>query len=397
MAYTVLARRYRSKNFDEVVGQEAIARTLLNAIDQGRIAHAYLFVGTRGVGKTSTARIFAKALAGGTPEADAAIMTGQDTDVIEIDAASNSKVEETRQLIANAIYRPLRGKKKVYIIDEVHMLSSASFNALLKTLEEPPEHVVFILCTTESQKVPATIQSRCQRFEFRSLNSSEIAKHLAHVMDEEDQKAEPAALHAVAKLGNGSMRDALSLLDRLVAAVPPKGKVTLKLLEELLGLPDRQLVAELVDAIADGETRTALERADTLLRRGLALDQLLDALVQHLRDLLILLTCGKESELVDLADDHRSLAWEQSSRFDGAQLVHMIALIEGAHRIVRNSSTPRAMVDALIVRLSLTDRIADVTALLAATQGGAGQQVEHAPAPRPRPAPAAEEKPVKKR
>ena len=164
MSYTVLARRYRSRSFDELIGQEAIAGALSNAVEAQRVAHAYLFVGTRGVGKTSAARIFAKALNGGSDEVDAAIMEGRDTDVIEIDAASNSKVEETRELIANAIYRPMRGKKKVYIIDEVHMLSSASFNALLKTLEEPPDHVVFVLCTTETHKVPATIQSRCRRW-----------------------------------------------------------------------------------------------------------------------------------------------------------------------------------------------------------------------------------------
>ncbi|MFN0131434.1 MAG: DNA polymerase III subunit gamma/tau, partial [Phycisphaerales bacterium] len=181
MAYTVLARRYRSTEFDQVVGQEPIARTLQSALAAGRIAHAYLFTGTRGVGKTSTARLLAKALAGGTPEADAAIMQGRDTDVIEIDAASNSKVDETRELIANAIYTPLRGKKKVYIIDECHMLSTASFNALLKTMEEPPDHVVFILCTTEAHKVPATIQSRCQRFDFRDIPAADIATHLAAV------------------------------------------------------------------------------------------------------------------------------------------------------------------------------------------------------------------------
>jgi DNA polymerase-3 subunit gamma/tau len=187
MSYTVLARRYRSQDFDQLVGQEAIARTLQAAIDSSRVAHAYLFCGTRGVGKTSTARIFAKALNGSAAqkkgsksgeEIDNAIMSGKDTDVIEIDAASNNSVDQARELIANSVYRPMRGPYKIYIIDEVHMLSTAAFNALLKTMEEPPEHVKFILCTTDPHKVPATIQSRCQRFDFRNIPVSNIAEHL---------------------------------------------------------------------------------------------------------------------------------------------------------------------------------------------------------------------------
>src|SRR5262249_21351667 len=197
------------------------ARTLRNAIAQDRVAHAYLFCGTRGVGKTSMARIFAKALNATDDKgreikdvADA-IMRGQDTDVIEIDGASNNSVDQARELIANRIYRRLRGRHKVYIIDEVHMLSTAAFNALLKTMEEPPEHVVFILCTTESHKVPATIQSRCQRFDFRPIPTAKIARHLGAVVKGESAEAEPELLHQVARLGAGSMRDALSPLDRL--------------------------------------------------------------------------------------------------------------------------------------------------------------------------------------
>jgi DNA polymerase-3 subunit gamma/tau len=224
MAYTVLARRYRSRTFSELVGQEAIVKTLQTAVRQNRVAHAYLFTGTRGVGKTSTARLFACALNAvndkgkEVPEIAEAIMKGNDTDTIEIDAASNNSVDQARELIANAAYRPLRGRKKVYIIDEVHMLSTQAFNALLKTMEEPPEHVVFILCTTETHKVPATIQSRCQRFDFRNISTAIISKHLGEVVKQEGVTAEPELLHMVARLGNGSMRDALSLMDRLLAA-----------------------------------------------------------------------------------------------------------------------------------------------------------------------------------
>jgi len=370
MSYTVLARRYRSKAFDEVVGQEPIARTLQNAISANRVAHAYLFCGTRGVGKTSMARIFAKALSGGTAEADAAIMAGRDSDVIEIDGASNNSVDNARELIANSIYRPLRGKYKVYIIDEVHMLSTAAFNALLKTMEEPPEHVKFILCTTEAQKVPPTIQSRCQRFDFRNIASSMIAEHLKAVTKEEGLSAEPELLHQVARLGNGSMRDALSLLDGLMAA--GQKKLTVALLQELLGLPDRELVGALIDAIAEGEPGPALVKADELLSRGISIDQLIETLLDRLRDLMVMAACGARSGLVDLSEAARAAEALRAEKFDAAGIVHMIALCENVQRATKGSSTPRALIDALIVRLALTEKLADVTAMVVG--GGAGSE-----------------------
>ncbi len=363
MTYTALARRYRSQEFDEVVGQEPIARTLRNAIAAGRVAHAYLFTGTRGVGKTTMARLFAKALNGGSPEVDAAIMSGQDTDTIEIDAASNTGVDNVRDLIANAGYRPLRGKYKVYIIDEVHMLSTAAFNALLKTMEEPPEHVKFILCTTDAQKVPATIQSRCQRYDFRAIPTAQIAAHLARVVEREGASADPELLHQVARLGNGSMRDALSLLDRLLAG--GETRLTLALLEALLGLPDRELIGRLVDALAEGDPATALARADDLLRKGASVDVLLDALLLRLRDLMILAACGGQTPLVELSDAAKAEDLARAGRFDAAGLVHMIALCENVQRAAKNSSVPRALLDALVVRLAMTDKLADVTAILA--------------------------------
>ncbi len=376
--YTALARRYRSQSFDELVGQESIAKTLTNAIASGRVAHAYLFTGTRGVGKTSTARVLAKALAGGSPEADAAIMRGQDTDVIEIDAASNTGVDNARDLIANCVYRPLRGKKKVYIIDEVHMLSIAAFNALLKTMEEPPEHVVFILCTTEAHKVPATIQSRCQRFDFRNIPTNKIAEHLAGVIKDEKLAADADLVHMVARLGNGSMRDALSLLDRLMAS--GQKKLTVELLQELLGLPDRDLVSGLIDALAVGEPKGALEASDTLTKRGVSPEQLIETLLDRFRDLMVLSACGAETELVELAGNVRKSEVERASKFDAAGLVHMIALCESVQRAIRGSSTPRALLDALIVRLSLTEKLADVTGLVAQLNGGGAPAKSSSPA-----------------
>lgn len=362
MAYTVLARRYRSQTFDEVVGQEPIARTLRNAIEAGRVAHAYLFVGTRGVGKTTTARLFAKALSGGSPETDALIMQGKDTDVIEIDAASNTSVDDARELIANSVYMPLRGKYKIYIIDEVHMLSTQAFNALLKTMEEPPEHVKFILCTTDPHKVPPTIQSRCQRFDFRNIPASRIAEHLGNVVTQEGCTADPELLHAVARLGNGSMRDALSLLDRVMAT--GEKHLSHTLLEELLGIPDRTLLASLLDAVSLGNPAGALESAAQLLARGVSIDQVIEALLARLRDLLVLCTCGPQTTLVDISDQARAEEAHRATQFDPAGIVHMIALCENVQRSAKNSAVPRALFDALMVRLALTDKLADAAAFI---------------------------------
>ncbi|MEO1008868.1 MAG: DNA polymerase III subunit gamma/tau [Planctomycetota bacterium] len=361
MPYTALARRYRSQDFEAVVGQEAIARTLARAIEQGRVAHAYLFCGTRGVGKTSMARIFAKALAGGSDEVNAAIMAGQDSDVIEIDAASNRGVDNARELIANAGYLPMRGGDKVYIVDEVHMLTKEAFNTLLKTMEEPPAHVRFILCTTEANKVPATIQSRCQRFDFRMIPAARIAEHLKDVCEQEGVQADDDLLAAVARLGAGSMRDALSLLDRLMAA--GETHLTLALLEELLGLPDRELVGALIDAFAQGEARAALDAGDALLALGIGTELALETIAARLRDLMVLAACGPETDLVELSDAARRAEIDRAARFDAPALSHLIAVCEAARRICRDSPAPRAMFDAALVRLASAERFADLGAL----------------------------------
>lgn len=290
MSYTALARRYRSNSFDEVVGQEPIARTLKNAIDSGRVAHAYLFCGTRGIGKTSMARIFARAInttadVDMPEEVSKAIMKGQDQDVIEIDAASNRSVEEARNLIANCVYRPMRGLYKVYIIDEVHMLSTSAFNALLKTLEEPPPHVIFILATTEVHKVPATVLSRCQRFDFHRIPPEKIVAHLSRVLEAEGVSYEPAALEAIAHQATGSLRDALSILDQVLAS--GGDTVSAELVRDVLGLPDAELVAGLVDAMLGQEIGRGLELINAAVEQGTDVRQLLAAVLDYLRALLL--------------------------------------------------------------------------------------------------------------
>ncbi len=297
MAYTVLARRYRSSTFDEVVGQNHIAQTLKKAIQSGRIAHAYLFCGTRGTGKTSTARILAKCL--NCQSADHAVIEpcnqcdscrsiarGDDIDVMEIDAASNTGVDNVRDIIIGTAYNiPARSRFKVFIIDEVHMLSKQAFNALLKTLEEPPSHVKFILATTEPEKVLPTILSRCQRYDFRNIPTREIAQHLQSICKTEKIEADEDALLLVAKAGAGSMRDSLSLLDRLLSI--GETRLTVDLLEQLLGLPKSQLIFDLCAGIGEGNVQSVLSQTDQIIANGLAVDTLIASLIDHLRNLMI--------------------------------------------------------------------------------------------------------------
>ncbi len=354
--YTVLARRYRSKHFDELIGQESISRTLQNAIAMNRIAHAYLFCGTRGVGKTSMARVLARALNAPKELTQSvaisnSILRGEDMDVIEIDGASNRGVDDARDLISKAGILPARSPYKIYIIDEVHMLTTPAFNALLKTMEEPPPHVKFILCTTEPHKVPATIQSRCQRFDFKPIATARIAEHLRIVIAQEKLQADDAAIHLVAKLGNGSMRDALSLLDRLIAAA--SGNISNKMAEEVLGLPDAGLIAAVTSAVSCGDAKAGLESAAVLLESGCPVEQALEFFAARWRDFLVLRTCGKDTELVDLSPEARSLAADQAKQFEPHELVHFVAVCEAAIRSMRGSGSPRTIFDATIARLCL--------------------------------------------
>ncbi|MCK6482949.1 MAG: DNA polymerase III subunit gamma/tau [Phycisphaerae bacterium] len=380
MSYTVLARKYRSQNFDEVIGQSAVTTTLKNAIQSSRVHHGYLFCGTRGTGKTSMARILAKCL--NCLKADAPttqpceecescvnVARGEDIDVIEIDAASNTGVDDIRELRGNAIYMPARGRYRIYIIDEVHMLSSNAFNALLKTLEEPPGHVKFILATTDPQKVPATIQSRCQRFDFRPITADLIADRLAFICKSEKVKADSAALRRVARLANGSLRDGVSMLDQLLSV--SEGKLTAEIVDEFLPVPHDERIAAVIDCLAASDPAGALAAADHGLSGGQAADQWCAAVVSHLRDLMMLRVCGAETELIDVPATVRARMSEQAQRFEPPAYVFMISVIEELRRATRYSGSSRALIEAALVRLADTAKFASIEALLSRLEGAA--------------------------
>jgi DNA polymerase-3 subunit gamma/tau len=387
--YLVLARKYRSRTFEEVIGQEPIAQTLRNAIATGRVAHAYLFTGTRGVGKTTMARILAKALnclsfeeptTEPCNQCDAcqAISRGDDIDVVEIDGASNRGIDEIRELRANAIYRPARCRYKIYYIDEVHMLTKEAFNALLKTLEEPPGHVKFIFATTEAEKVPATILSRCQRFDFRNIPTRQIAEHLRWICRREDVPAEDDALFRVARAAAGSMRDGLSLLDQLLASSP---EVTDRQVAEILGTPPDERTAAVAAAIARGEAKAALHELAELIDSGAALAGVVEALGEMFRNLMLAATCGPDSELIELPESRRAVIAELAGKFTTPALVHAVGVIARMAQATRGSSVARALVEAGIVRLAESEKFLDpdglvrrLEALRSATGSPGGRQ-----------------------
>ncbi|MCX5635127.1 MAG: DNA polymerase III subunit gamma/tau [Planctomycetota bacterium] len=385
MAYTVLARKYRSQTFDDVIGQEPIARTLKNAIKMGRVAHAYLFTGTRGVGKTTMARILAKALnclGFDAPtvepcckcESCIAINAGEDIDVIEIDGASNNGVDEVRKLRENAIYRPARARFKIYIIDEVHMLSTGAFNALLKILEEPPSHVKFIFATTESNKVLPTIQSRCQRFDFVNISPAKIDEQLKSILKQEKIKYEDDLILALSKMANGSMRDGLSLLDRLISTgVEPLGA---GLLEEYLGCPNSEKIHKLVSEIGSGNAAGAIEAIEDLINGGLSEVQIVDALIDYMRDLMVVKSAGAETKLVMLTAQQRKQAGELVEKFDIAGLIYNITALEKLRWTIRNSDTARALLEASVLRFAMSEQFLNVDQLLLQLKGGTAQTIK---------------------
>ena len=403
-AYQVVARRYRPQRFDELVGQEHVARGLSGAIQSGRVGHAYLFCGARGTGKTSAARIFAKALecaAGPAAEpcnacdACLAVAAGQDVDVVEIDAASNRGIDEIRQLRQNVAVRPARGRYKIYIIDEVHMLTREAFNALLKTLEEPPAHVKFVLCTTEPDKLPITILSRCQRFDFAAVEAGAIARRLAQIVEAEGAAVSAEALNLIARRAAGSMRDSQSLLEQLLGAA--SGLVGADEVHALIGTGREERVGALLAAIADRDAAAALAGLDAALRGGADPGGIMEQLVAALRDcLLASVGCGPElmQGPAGLGVDLPALG----RRLGTATVLAMLQILDHALGRMGSGGHADVVAEMAVVRLARLedlDQLADLIAGLAAGTAGAATASPaatpaRAPAATPRPARAAE-------
>jgi DNA polymerase-3 subunit gamma/tau len=394
-AYQVVARRYRPQRFADLVGQEHVARGISGALESGRIGHAYLFTGARGTGKTSSARIFAKALncergPAGEPcnecEACRAIAAGQDVDVVEIDAASNRGIDEIRQLRQNVAVRPARGRFKIYIIDEVHMLTREAFNALLKTLEEPPAHVKFVLCTTEPEKLPITILSRCQRFDFTTVETAAIARRLAQIVEAEGADVSPAALHLIARRAAGSMRDSQSLLEQLLGGAA--GPIGVDEVHAAIGTGREERIGAIVAAAAARDAAAALAALDTALAGGADAGGVLDQLVAALRDCL-LASVGAAPELMTQGEGLGVDLPEIGRRLGTATILAMLQILDQALARMRSSGHPAVLAEMAIVRLA---RLEDLESLAAVVDripaGGAAAAAEPRPIP-PRPAAAA--------
>ena len=351
MAAQALYRKWRSQDFAEVVGQEHVTLTLRNALREGRMSHAYLFTGPRGTGKTSTARILAKAINCLDPDPAArpcntcsictAITEGRQLDLIEIDAASNRGIDEIRDLREKIGFRPNEARYKVYIIDEVHMLTKEAFNALLKTLEEPPPHAIFVLATTEPDRVPETVRSRCQRFDFRRIPTAEIVEHLGEILGREGGKAEPEALVAIARRSTGSMRDAVSLLDQLLSY--GDDTLTLARVERVLGLVNAQTIGKLVDCIAANDTAGGLALLNSLVAEGVELGQLVDQIVAYLRAVLFT-RMARTPELLDLPQDVIQIVTRQAQAFTPAALLAAVREFTEARAALARSGARRSAV-----------------------------------------------------
>lgn len=377
MSYEVLARKWRPLTFDDVVGQEHISRTLKMAVESNRVSHAYLFSGPRGCGKTSTARILARVIncenvKNGNPcnkcASCLAVLKGTHLDVMEIDGASHTGVESVRELQESIGFTPSQSKNKVYVIDEVHMLSTHAFNALLKTLEEPPAHVYFIFATTSPQKIPDTIKSRCQRHHFKRLENAEIAGRLEFICKSEKVKFEADALRLLARKADGSMRDGTSLLDQCVTA--SGSNVTAQAVRGILGLMDQEKVLALVDAIASGDATAPLRLLDSAINEGVDLNDLLSALLEGYRDLMILSVPGDLSSLLFRSKGEVDHLRTSLKHYELADLVTVVERLCNASSRLKQATDPRIYFESVVVDLTLLDRQTDVRTLISRLEGG---------------------------
>ena len=372
MSYLAIYRRFRPSTFDKMVGQEHVVRTLVNQINSDRIGHAYLFCGARGTGKTSAAKIFARAInclhpVNGSPcgecEVCKALLDPANLDILEIDAASNNKVENIREIRDKVQYPPVSARYKVYIIDEVHMLTTEAFNALLKTLEEPPKHAVFVLATTEPHKLPATILSRCMRFDFRLVPDKTIAALISQIYDELGKKYDDEAILAIARAGEGSVRDALSVADLCVSYT--NEKLTYNDVIAVLGASDSRVTARLVENIFKGESGKVLEAIDELVDLGKGVGVLNKDVSAHLRDVMVAKTCKNAREILSLPESEFALIEKNAELADVHRILRATEIFAGVENDLKYSTHPRVVFEAAAMRASMPEQDYNIDALLA--------------------------------
>ncbi|MFW6308632.1 MAG: DNA polymerase III subunit gamma/tau [bacterium] len=359
MGFLTLYRKYRPQDFNDLVGQEYIVRTLRNALQHERIGHAYLFAGPRGTGKTSTAKVFARALncqddsslePCGECEPCRKIASGQSIDVVEIDAASNRGVDEIRELREKVRFYPGEGGYKVYIIDEVHMLTKEAFNALLKTLEEPPESVVFILATTEPHKVITTIHSRCQRFDFSLLSVSDIQERLSYICENEDVEYEKKALNTIAHSSNGGLRDAISILDQAISYT--NGHITEDMLTKMLGRVDNEFLRKFTVQLAEGKTGKALGMINDFMERGKGVSRFVSDLIDHCRQLLLIKECGSGAGILDFTGETLNSLEDESENVSSSVLIKIIDMLTEVEQKIKFSNQPRLILEMGVIKIT---------------------------------------------
>jgi DNA polymerase-3 subunit gamma/tau len=406
MGYQVLARKYRPQRFADVAGQDHVTRTLLNALTQNRVAHGYIFSGHRGIGKTTIARILAQALncrreigsaerptpePCGTCDSCIEIRQGNAVDVIEIDAATNRGIDEIRELRDAARYSPSRDRYKIYILDEAHQITEAAFNALLKTLEEPPAHIVFMMATTEPENIPQTIRSRCQHFSFHAVKFDDILAQLRMIAVQEQVEAEDAALALLAEAGDGSMRDALSIMDQAIASAPcdDKGRPVLSTaqIRELMGAVPNAIFERLLEAVAAGQSAELMEQLNVLLNAGHSPSSLARQMVRYLRNALMAKLDGEQTELLQISTDERARAARTALLFTEEDLTRNLQIVLRTFDDLNYRQEQRFHLELGLLKLIHAQRLLPLEELLSGVASGSGARgVPASPAPIPRPA-----------